>query len=73
MEVLLARPGIGRASQATRRERLTYQRALPDTGEHLYALDIAPRIAGRIEYRVRAYPANELLTHPFEMGMMVWL
>lgn len=73
VEVLLGRPGIGRASQATGYERLTYQRALPETGEHLYALDMAPRIAGRIEYRVRAYPANELLTHPFEMGMMVWL
>ena len=43
------------------------------SGEHLYALEFAPPIAGRIEYRVRAYPANELLTHPFETGMMVWL
>ena len=27
----------------------------------------------RIEYRFRVYPNNELLTHPFEMGMMLWL
>ena len=73
LEVLLGRPGSERASQSSRRERLTYQRPLPETGEHLYALEYSPPIAGRIEYRVRAYPASELLTHPFEMGMMVWL
>ena len=73
LEVLLGRPGSERASQSSRRERLTYQRPLPETGEHLYALEYSPPIAGRIEYRVRAYPASELLTHPFEMGMMAWL
>jgi starch phosphorylase len=73
LEVLLGRPGNERASQNSRRERLAYQHPLPDTGEHLYAIEYSPPMAGRIEYRVRAYPANELLTHPFEMGMMVWL
>jgi starch phosphorylase len=73
LEVMLGRPGNERASQSARRERLAYQRPLPETGEHLYALEFAPSIAGRIEYRVRAYPSHELLTHPFEMGMMVWL
>ena len=73
VEVLLGRPGNERASQSARRERLAYVRPLPQTGEHLYSLEYAPTIAGRIEYRVRAYPVNDLLTHPFEMGMMVWL
>jgi starch phosphorylase len=26
-----------------------------------------------MEYRVRVFPTHELLTHPFEMGMMLWL
>ena len=26
-----------------------------------------------IEYRIRAFPYHDLLTHRFEMGMMVWL
>ncbi|MFZ1908362.1 MAG: alpha-glucan family phosphorylase [Burkholderiales bacterium] len=73
LEVMLGRPGNERASQSTRRERLVYQRPLPESGEHLYALEFAPPIAGRIEYRVRAYPSHDLLTHPFETGMMVWL
>ena len=73
VELLLGRPGTERASQAGARHRLAYERPLPETGEHLYAIDLSPEIAGRIEYRLRAYPANELLTHPFEMGMMVWL
>ncbi|MGH8745431.1 MAG: alpha-glucan family phosphorylase [Burkholderiales bacterium] len=73
LEVLLGRPGNERASQSARRERLSYQHPLPETGEHLYARELAPPMAGRVEYRVRAYPANELLTHPFETGMMAWL
>ena len=26
-----------------------------------------------VEYRIRVYPHHEMLTHPFEMGMMIWL
>jgi starch phosphorylase len=42
-------------------------------GEHLYALEFAPEPSGRVEYRLRAYPAHELLAHPFETGLMTWL
>ena len=49
------------------------ERALPESGEHLYALEFAPELSGRIEYRLRAYPAHELLAHPFETGLMTWL
>jgi starch phosphorylase len=30
-------------------------------------------MCGKLEYRIRVYPWHELLTHPFEMGMMRWL
>lgn len=42
-------------------------------GEYLYARELTPDQCGKLEYRLRAYPCHELLTHPFEMGMMVWL
>ena len=52
---------------------------LPYVGEgegrlpHRYALDFAPQDCGRLTYRLRAYPWNELLTHRFEMGLLHWL
>ena len=73
LEVLLARPGTEQASAAAASARLAFERTLPDTGEHLFGLDFVPELSGRIEYRVRAFPGHELLTHPFEMGMMAWL
>jgi len=69
VELVLARPG---ASAPVASFRLAPERAL-DGGEHLYALELAPELSGRIEYRLRAYPAHELLAHPFETGLMVWL
>ena len=44
-----------------------------DAGEHVFALDLTPEFCGRISYRLRLYPCHELLTHPFEMGMMRWI
>ena len=73
VEVLFARPGAQRASDALDVKQLNYERTLADTGEHVFSIEFCPQISGRIEYRVRAYPSNPLLTHPFEMGMMTWL
>ncbi len=70
VELLLQRPG---AEAPAARYRLAPERALPESGEHLYALEFAPDLSGRIEYRLRAYPAHELLAHPFETGLMIWL
>ncbi len=44
-----------------------------DSGEQRYAIDLKPGLAGRLEYRVRIYPRNALLTHPFELGLMTWI
>ena len=44
-----------------------------EDGEQRYALDLTPEHCGKIEYRLRAYPAHPSLTHRFEMGMMLWL
>ncbi|SEK44920.1 alpha-glucan family phosphorylase [Nitrosovibrio tenuis] len=44
-----------------------------ESGEHLFALNLTPDLCGKLEYYIRIYPYQPLLTHPFEMGMMVWL
>src|SRR6266568_5066903 len=44
-----------------------------DAGEHVFRLDVAPELCGKIDYRIRAYPRPEALTHPFEMGLMLWV
>ncbi len=41
-------------------------------GEHRFALDLAPEWCGRLDLRIRAYPWHELLTHPLELGLMIW-
>ena len=43
------------------------------SGEHLFELNLTPDLCGKLDYHIRVYPYHALLTHPFEMGMMVWL
>ena len=44
-----------------------------DAGEYVFRVDVAPELCGKLDYRIRAYPRPEALTHPFEMGLMVWV
>ena len=43
------------------------------TGVYRFGLNVTPDLCGKLEYRIRIYPCHELLTHPLEMGMMIWL
>ena len=72
VELLLGRPGLPDAAASVQRRPLSCLKRL-EGGEYHYALDLKPDLCGRIEYRFRVYPNHELLTHPFEMGMMIWL
>jgi starch phosphorylase len=53
--------------------------ALAATGEHdadgaeVFALDVEPQECGQFRTEVRVYPWHELLTHPYELGLMKWL
>lgn len=49
------------------------QGGINEQGEHLFALDLMPKLCGKLEYRIRIYPRHPMLTHPFEMGLMHWL
>jgi glycogen phosphorylase len=42
-------------------------------GEHRYALELKPEMCGKLDYRIRLYPKHALMTHPYEMGLMVWV
>ena len=46
---------------------------IEEHGEHIFELKLSPELCGKQEYFVRIYPYHALLTHPLEMGMMVWL
>ncbi|MDD2776925.1 MAG: alpha-glucan family phosphorylase [Gallionella sp.] len=46
---------------------------ITESGEQIFAVQIQPEKCGKLEYRIRAYPYNDMLTHPLEMGMMRWL
>ena len=70
VELLMERPGT--KVKPPRRLQLEFQGEIGN-GESLFALTLTPDVCGRIDYRIRAYPCHELLTQPFEMGMMLWL
>ena len=44
-----------------------------DSGEQKFALQLKPGLAGKLDYRIRIFPRHELLTHPFELGLMTWV
>jgi starch phosphorylase len=70
VELVLSRPGE-RGNGKTVQHRFTAVGPGAD-GEHRYALELAPELCGRLDYRIRAYPWHEYLTHPFEQGLMIW-
>lgn len=40
---------------------------------HVYALDALPPWSGKLALKIRAVPHHELLSHPYELGLMKWL
>lgn len=42
-------------------------------GETLFRLDLIPPLPGLQFYKLRMFPMHPLLSHPFEMGCMLWL
>jgi starch phosphorylase len=62
---LAARDGLWRSV-------LTAAEESPD-GETLFALEVEPPECGQFATEIRIYPFHELLSHPFELGLMKWL
>jgi starch phosphorylase len=38
-----------------------------------FQIDLAPEIAGLQYYKLRMYPFSDALSHPFELGCMIWV
>jgi starch phosphorylase len=72
VEMLVGRPSNDGQPKGAKRFTMEYS-GRANGREHLYELELTPEMCGKIEYKFRIYPSHELLTHPFEMGMMVWL
>jgi starch phosphorylase len=70
--MLMARPSANAQSKPPRRMLLQHRGSTPG-GDSVFAIDLTPDVCGKIDYHIRSYPHHELLTHPFEMGMMLWL
>jgi glycogen phosphorylase len=72
VELLLHR---GKFEPSDRRvhHRFEHDGTRTERGEHRFALELEPQVCGRLDYRIRAYPAHDLLTHPLELGLMVWI
>jgi starch phosphorylase len=55
------------------REPLQATEEVEPDGSVIYALD-APTVAcGQFQGAIRVFPAHELLTHPYELGLMKWM
>jgi len=72
VELLLGKPADAQGIAGHERFELRWERRL-DGDEHLFAIDISPDMCGKIDFRFRLHPQHPLLTHPYEMGMMLWI
>jgi starch phosphorylase len=72
VELLLGPPNA--ALEVDRREVLRFAPESDKAGqERRFALELKPEHCGLLTYQIRMYPYHELLTHPFETGLMMWL
>jgi starch phosphorylase len=71
VEFLLERPT---RDGATVNEQCAYFEpcGVPDGDAQRYSVELAPEFCGHLYYSIRAYPYHSLLTHRFELGLMIW-
>lgn len=73
VEMVFGRLSANGDQRTSSRHRFETDGTLTPEGEHRFALQLTPDLCGKLEYKLRVFPHHELLTHPLEMGMMVWL
>jgi len=73
VELIMGRPSEQPAIHHSARYELEWEGVKSESGEDLFSLRLAPELCGKLLYRIRVYPCHELLTHPFETGLMIWL
>jgi starch phosphorylase len=71
LECLLGREGPGSELEV---KQLAEIPATGFDGDYTeFAIELPPEIAGLQYYKLRMYPYNEALSHPFELGCMIWI
>jgi starch phosphorylase len=73
VELLVRRPLKDRTLPEFAHFKFKFSSISEEEDEHLFELSLTPDLCGKLDYFIRVYPYHPLLTHPFEMGMMVWL
>lgn len=73
LELLIAKQSGDEEDSQPKSYRFESEGLSTEQGEQRFVLELSPEVCGKLEYRVRLYPRHELLTHPFELGMMRWL
>jgi starch phosphorylase len=73
LELLIAKQSGHEEDTQPKSYRFESEGLSTEQGEQRFALELSPELCGKLEYRIRLYPQHELLTHPFELGMMRWL
>lgn len=73
VEMVLAREQrqVGRGERE--QLRFVHDGTRTPEGEHRFVLELQPELCGRLDYSIRAFPCHALLTHPFELGLMIWV
>jgi starch phosphorylase len=56
-----------------RREAYSFDYTGTEDDRHMFELKLQPDMPGLNHYRIRIYPYHRLLSHPFEVGYMLWL
>ncbi len=57
----------------TVREQYLFGHSGKEAELDIFELALKPHHAGLNHYKIRMYPTHELLSHPFEMGYMIWV
>ena len=73
LELMIVKQAGAEESEQPKSYRFESAGTQTEQGEQRFSLDLSPQMCGKLEYRIRLYPHHELLTHPFELGMMRWL
>jgi starch phosphorylase len=54
-------------------DRRTFRHTQDNGGDCEFTLELAPELSGLVHYKIRIYPHQQLLSHQFEMGCMLWV
>jgi len=54
-------------------DRVNFKYKGTQGNEHLFELELVPSEPGLSYYKLRMFPNHKYLSHPFEMGSMVWI